>query len=371
MRERERERMMKLLEWEDGCVGDGGVSVVSPCASPVKSARQFEPAGVSFHKRALQQRGLYKRLQESEGNGIVIDYCSSSDVDDEDDCADGDDTDEESRSNGNGIHASDAPLPTLKGTGMRGDKGSKRKGGKKKRLDYYALLGLEHERYLASEKDIQRAYKDTALKYHPDKRGAAIAEEKEKELIEERFKAIQEAYETLSDPEKRRLYDSMDEFDDTLPTSCEPGEFYNVFGAAFKRQSKWSVKKNVPLLGDDDSNMDDVDNFYDFWFTLKSWREFPSEEEFDLETAEDRMHKRWMERQNSKMRERAKKDAEKRLRLFVEQAYAIDPRIVRRKKFEREQKEAKKRAVAEAKQKELDEKLQREENEKKVQIEGN
>lgn len=39
---------------------------------------------------------------------------------------------------------------------------------------------------------------------------------------------IQEAYDNLSDPAKRREFDSIDEFDDTLPESCAPADFYKV-----------------------------------------------------------------------------------------------------------------------------------------------
>ena len=38
----------------------------------------------------------------------------------------------------------------------------------------------------------------------------------------------QEAYETLSDPAKRREFDSTDDVDDSLPTSCPPADFYKV-----------------------------------------------------------------------------------------------------------------------------------------------
>jgi DnaJ-class molecular chaperone len=64
--------------------------------------------------------------------------------------------------------------------------------------DYYKILGVDRA---ADEKTIKRAYRRLARKYHPDlnkSKGAA-----------ERFKEINEANEVLSDPEKRRRYDSL------------------------------------------------------------------------------------------------------------------------------------------------------------------
>ena len=72
------------------------------------------------------------------------------------------------------------------------------------------------------------AYRKAALEHHPDKAGAGVADEGEKHAIEERFKAIQDAYETLSDPVKRREFDSVDDFDDTLPLDCAPADFFKV-----------------------------------------------------------------------------------------------------------------------------------------------
>lgn len=65
--------------------------------------------------------------------------------------------------------------------------------------DYYEILGVAKS---ASKEDIKKAYRQLAIKYHPDKnRGNAEAEEK--------FKEATEAYEVLSDDEKRRMYDQF------------------------------------------------------------------------------------------------------------------------------------------------------------------
>ena len=64
------------------------------------------------------------------------------------------------------------------------------------RRDYYEVLGLERT---ADEREIKRAYRKLAMDFHPDRNSSPEAEE--------RFKEASEAYEVLSDPDKRRVYD--------------------------------------------------------------------------------------------------------------------------------------------------------------------
>src|SRR5882672_5080292 len=65
--------------------------------------------------------------------------------------------------------------------------------------DYYATLGVPRD---ASEEDIKKSFRKLARQYHPD-----VA--KDKKTAEEKFKEINEAYEVLSDPEKRKKYDEL------------------------------------------------------------------------------------------------------------------------------------------------------------------
>ncbi len=64
--------------------------------------------------------------------------------------------------------------------------------------DYYNLLGVERG---ASAEEIKKAYRKKAHEYHPDKEGGDEA----------KFKEVNEAYQVLSDPEKRKMYDQFGE----------------------------------------------------------------------------------------------------------------------------------------------------------------
>ncbi|XP_029318141.1 dnaJ homolog subfamily C member 2 [Cottoperca gobio] len=225
-----------------------------------------------------------------------------------------------------------------------------------KNQDHYSVLGVPHLRYKATQKQIKAAHKAIVLKHHPDKRKAAG-----EQIVEgdnDYFTCITKAIEILSDPVKRRAFDSVDPtFDNAVPSKNEGKEnFTDVYSPVFERNARWSSKKHVPKLGTMESSFEEVDNFYSFWYNFDSWREFSYLDEEEKEKAECRDERRWIEKQNRASRGQRKKEEMNRMRTLVDSAYSLDPRIKKFKEEEKARKESEKKAKVEAKKREQDEK---------------
>ena len=122
--------------------------------------------------------------------------------------------------------------------------------------DYYEVLGIAKD---ASPEEIKKAYRTLAKKYHPD------VSTEPKEVAEAKFKEISEAYEVLSDPEKRSLYDQYG-FDGVKQQFGEGGFswdnfshaddlsdiFGDLFGSMFGggRSTRSTRSRNAPQQGD-------------------------------------------------------------------------------------------------------------------------
>ncbi|TWW65000.1 DnaJ -like protein subfamily C member 2 [Takifugu flavidus] len=130
-----------------------------------------------------------------------------------------------------------------------------------KNQDHYAVLGLTNVRYKATQKQIKAAHKAAVLKHHPDKRKAVGEQitEGDNDYFTCITKGFNFAIEILSDPVKRRAFDSVDPtFDNTMPSKSEGKDnFFKVFGPVFERNARWSSKKHVPKLGTMESSFEE------------------------------------------------------------------------------------------------------------------
>jgi len=109
--------------------------------------------------------------------------------------------------------------------------------------DYYETLGVSKD---ASQEDIKKAYRKLAKKYHPD---VCPGDKK----AEEKFKEINEAYEVLGDPEKRKAYDQL-------------GQGYNFKDGFDFDPSQFGFGKNVRYEYST-GNLEDFSDFFNMFFS--------------------------------------------------------------------------------------------------------
>ncbi len=134
--------------------------------------------------------------------------------------------------------------------------------------DYYEVLGVAKD---ASQDDIKKAYRSLAKKYHPD------VSTEPKDVAEAKFKEISEAYEILSDEEKRKLYDqyghegvkntfgqdgfTWNDFTRADDISDIFGDLFgSMFGGGRQRRSRNSPQQGESLRYDLEITLDDALN---------------------------------------------------------------------------------------------------------------
>ncbi|MFA6145716.1 MAG: molecular chaperone DnaJ [Patescibacteria group bacterium] len=143
--------------------------------------------------------------------------------------------------------------------------------------DYYKTLGVEKG---ASEDEIKKAYRQAAQKYHPDKPGGNA----------EKFKEISEAYQTLSDPEKRKLYEEYGSAFKNAKTQGGFSGFDNFRDFASYAEAMKNQGERGNAYGGEDFGFGDLGDIFNSFFgggfnraSSHSRRESPSGRNIEIE----------------------------------------------------------------------------------------
>jgi len=228
-------------------------------------------------------------------------------------------------------------------------------------IDYYQVLHLPCRPTITPD-DVKKAYRKACLLYHPDKSGRG-----EEDAV---FLKVKAAFETLST--QKQAYDSTEmPFDDSLPSE-NPSDFFQEYGPVFERNLHFDARllpskqndsnkkrnkrassarnnKKPPSLGDENTSIEEVHEFYDYWTHFESWRDFSLqaarelETEDHLENAESRYEKRWYQKEIDRHAKKLKQQEVARITALVERAMAADPRLIQERKRLIEEKERKQR----------------------------
>ncbi|KAJ8965792.1 hypothetical protein NQ314_003902 [Rhamnusium bicolor] len=203
---------------------------------------------------------------------------------------------------------------------------------------HYEVLDVSRN---ADVSEIKTAYRKLALKWHPDKNL------ENSEYSKEQFQIVQQAYEILSDHEERTWYDSHreqilygsnSEFEDNsldvfqyFTSTCFKGygddenDFYaiyrNVFENIAKEDMKFMDEKDefcaVPSFGNSKSDYEKVLEFYSYWLNYTTKKSYVWLDPHNIREARDRRYLKSLEKENKKVRQKAKKNEMKKFETWL------------------------------------------------------
>lgn len=233
----------------------------------------------------------------------------------------------------------------------------------------------------ATPAEVKKAFHKSALKWHPDKHQKNNISADEATL---RFQEIQSAYEVLSDAQERKWYDDhreqilrgddgqgdgvSDEDELNLFKYFSPAVysgfgddargFYSVYGELFAKLDGLDMEASeggaaAPVLGNKQTPMDDVQEFYQYWQSYVTPRSFSWVDEYKTTDAPSRAIRRAMEKENKKLRDAAKKAFTAEVRELVDFVRRRDQRMIafqKQKEKEKEQQRREEEAKKKAKQ---------------------
>lgn len=215
---------------------------------------------------------------------------------------------------------------------------------------YYEVLGIPRD---VDSEDLKKAYRKLALQWHPDKNLSNLEEAKEQ------FQLIQQAYEVLSDTQERGWYDRHrdailkggigDDYKDEclnvyqyFTTTCFQGygddehSFYSVYKEVFNKiaaeDSKFDDSLDsdfeIPTFGKSDSSYEEVVHpFYSHWLSYSTKKSYAWLDQYDIRQAENRRILRLFEKENKKVRDKARKERNEEVRALVAFVRKRDKRV--------------------------------------------
>ncbi|XP_063381630.1 dnaJ homolog subfamily C member 21 [Cydia fagiglandana] len=231
---------------------------------------------------------------------------------------------------------------------------------------HYEVLNVAKE---ASASEIKKAYRKLALQWHPDKNLDNLQEAKEQ------FQLVQTAYEVLSDPQERAWYDNHREQllrgagssynDDSLDVypyfspSCykgfgdDPKGFYGVYSEVFSKLAAEETDfledpeelNAIPKFGNSTTPYEDVHEFYAFWMSFSTNKSFVWLDQYEITQGDNRRVIKLMEKENNKIRQKARKERNEEIRRLASFVRRKDKRVIEHtKQLQEKAEENKKKA---------------------------
>lgn len=214
---------------------------------------------------------------------------------------------------------------------------------------YYEVLEVLRE---ADDLEIKTAYRKLALKWHPDKNIDNT------EVAKEQFQLVQQAYEVLSDRHERAWYDnhreqilrgSNSEYEDDcldvflyFTTQCFNGfgddekGFYTVYRNVFEQLSKEDIEymdsksdyDEIPHFGNSASDYEEiVAPFYAYWMSYSTRKSYVWLDPYNIKETRERRVAKLIEKENKKVRIKAKKERNDEVRNLVAFVRKRDKRV--------------------------------------------
>ncbi|TFB02776.1 DnaJ-like protein subfamily C member 21 [Trichoderma ghanense] len=250
------------------------------------------------------------------------------------------------------------------------------------RTCYYELLEVERT---ATDVEIKKAYRKKALELHPDRNFNNV------EAATKKFAEVQAAYDILSDPQERAWYDShrdsilsgqdnshdasapptfhnvrlttaddirrlISRFNAAVPYTDDANGFFSITRKTFEHLAEEEEAAadydgtdcpEYPTFGSSSSEFDrTVKPFYNAWTRFTTRKSFMWQDKYRLSDAPDRRTRRWMEKENRKIREDAIREFNDAVRFLVSFVKKRDPRYVENSQSEEDRHKSLRTAAA-------------------------